>query len=399
MSPSRAVSPAARPVRWGQGRISQTLAYYVAFVALGLVAACFGPTLPALAAQANASLSAISYLFTAGSLGYLIGSYWGGRLFDRVPGHPLIAAMLLVMAAGLSVVPALRVVGLLVGVRLILGLAQSTLDVGANVLVVWVHGERVGPFMNGLHFCFGVGAFLSPLIVARIVQISGGIAWAYWALALLVLPASLCLLRLPSPTIQAQPHGPANESGNRALVALIALLFLLYVGAEIAFGDWVFTYALRMNLADATTAAYLASTFWGALTLGRLLAVPIAARLAPRLMLLGDLAGCVVGLGMMVLWPHSTAVLWLGTFATGFSMASIYPTLLSLAGCHMALSGQITGLFAAASSVGGMTLPWLIGQLFEPVGPQVVPAAVLGAMGLALGMFALLDLLVIRRVS
>ena len=37
-----------------------------------------------------------------------------------------------------------------------------------NPLLVWVHGDEVGPAMNGLHFFFGVGAFLSPIIIAVI---------------------------------------------------------------------------------------------------------------------------------------------------------------------------------------------------------------------------------------
>jgi hypothetical protein len=58
-----------------------------------------------------------------------------------------------------------------------------------------------------------------------------------------------------------------------------------------------------------------------------------------------------------------------------------------LAGRHMTITGQITGAFFVGSSLGGMFLPWLIGQLFVPAGPQSLLFAV--SAGLALGLGAL----------
>ena len=48
-----------------------------------------------------------------------------------------------------------------------MGVAEGALDVGGNTLLIWVHRHKVGPFMNGLHFFFGAGAFLSPIIIAQ----------------------------------------------------------------------------------------------------------------------------------------------------------------------------------------------------------------------------------------
>ena len=64
---------------------------------------------------------------------------------------------------------------LLLLVVLSLGTAQGTLDVGGNTLLMWGHREKIGPFMNGLHFVFGIGAFLSPIIIAQVVSMSPGL--------------------------------------------------------------------------------------------------------------------------------------------------------------------------------------------------------------------------------
>ncbi len=57
-----------------------------------MVGAALGPTLPGLAGHTGSSVQQISYLFTACSLGYLIGSFGGGRLYDHLPGHRLMAS-------------------------------------------------------------------------------------------------------------------------------------------------------------------------------------------------------------------------------------------------------------------------------------------------------------------
>jgi FHS family Na+ dependent glucose MFS transporter 1 len=128
------------------------------------------------------------------------------------------------------------------------------------------------------------------------------------------------------------------------------------------------------------------------LTVGRLLAIPIAARVRPRYILLGDLVGCLVSIGLILVWPGSLAAVWLGTIGVGLSMASIFPTTISLAERRMTVTGQVTGWFFVGASAGGMLLPWLIGQMFESVGPQVVMTALWVDLALALGiLFVLLS--------
>lgn len=376
------------------GRISKTAAYYLAFVALGMTTAALGPALPYLADQTGSLLSAISFLFTTRSLGYLLGSLQGGRLYDRVQGHPVMAAALVVMAVTMALVPLTPQLWLLIAIFLILGVAEAALDVGGNTLLVWVHHHRVGPFMNGLHFFFGVGAFLSPIILAQAVLACGGIGLAFWALALLALPVAFWLLYLPSPMGDVAADGQRNRSASRGktglLVALFALFLFLYVGAEIGFGGWIFSYAMASGLSSVAGAAALTSAFWGALTVGRLLGIPLAARFKPESLLLSDLLGCLVSVGIILIWPELPGSIWIGTLGLGLSMASIFPVTISLAELRMTITGQVTGWLFAGASAGGLLLPWLMGQLFEGVTPRATMFAILLDLLLALGVYAAL---------
>ena len=146
-------------------------------------------------------------------------------------------------------------------------------------------------------------------------------------------------------------------------------MLLFYVGAEASFGGWIHSYAVALDLGDPATAAYLTSAFWGALTFGRLISVPLAARFRPRSILLVDLLGCLASMVVILLWPSSSVAVWLGALGLGLAMASVFPTALALAERRIPITGQVTGWFLVAASIGAMSVPWLIGQLFEPVGP------------------------------
>jgi FHS family Na+ dependent glucose MFS transporter 1 len=378
------------------GNLTKAAGYYAAFIALGLTSASLGPTLPGLAANINASLGQASYLFAARWLGYLIGSLRGGRWFDRFPGHRLQALVLLVMAVMMAIVPTVPVLWLLAAVLAVLGFSEATVDAGGNILLVWVYQDKVAPYMNALHFFFGLGAFISPIIVAQVLAQTGNSTAAYWVLALLILPAVVLLGRLPSPPIRAALQEDQGRGRISGLVALIMLFFFLAVGAEASFGGWIYSYALAQNLGTNVTAAYLTSVFWGALTVGRLLAIPIATRVHPRWILLGDLLGCLASLGVLLVGQGSYSAAWAGTLGTGLFMASVFPTTLTLAERYLHLTGAMTGWFLVGGAAGAVFFPWLIGQLFEPVGPTAAIAVILAAVAAALLVLIAL-LLRIRR--
>ena len=366
------------------------VAYFFAFIALGMTSAALGPTLPGLAEQTSTQLSGISFLFATRSLGFLTGSILAGRVIDRLPGHPLLIGLLLLMGISLAFVPLISQLWLLTVLMFIAGFVESGVDVGSNTLLVWRFGEKVGPYMNSLHFFFGLGAFLSPIIIAQtMVATGGGIRLAYWVLSLAVLPAVFLFIRFPSLPIRQRDTAVHGEKANSLLILMVAAFLFLYVGAEVAYGGWVFTYATTLGLSNVTTAAYLTSFFWGALTLGRLLSIPLTARLHPKNLLGGALAGCLLSMVVLLAGQNSLA-LWTGTIGLGLSMSVIFPTTIALAEHNLSLSGQMTSYFFVGAGLGSMTVPWLIGQLFESVGPMVTMVTIFITLLLAVVVFGLL---------
>jgi MFS transporter, FHS family, Na+ dependent glucose transporter 1 len=354
-----------------------TTAYYLAFILLGLTIAAEGPTLLKLADHTSSALDQISAIFLFGSLGYLIGSFIGGRIYDRVPGHRFMAGVLVFLGIMIALVPLATSRWMLFTIVLILGLFKGALDVGCNTLLLWVHDETVGPFMNGLHAFFGVGAFIAPLIVAQVLSATGDIYWVYWFFALVSFPLAVWIWNLPSPAARTIPSHHESASFPLIPVLIMVLCFVLYVGGEAGYGAWIYTYAFTLNFGNEITAAYLTSAFWGSFTLGRLLGIWVSTKARPLTILYMDFAGCILSVLLIILFPGSALMLWIGTILFGISQASIFPTFLTLAEERMHVTGTIAGLFLVGAGVGGMILPWLIGQAFTQVGASAMMTMIL----------------------
>src|SRR3990167_6218091 len=117
---------------------------------------------------------------------------------------------------------------------------------------------------------------------------------------------------------------------------LSGFFLFLYVGAEVAYGGWIYTYSTTLEWASTTAGDFLTSSFWAALTFGRLLGVPLSKYFTARIMLITDMIGCLIF--MFLLATAQTLVIffsfdqqlaitamWVCSMGFGLSMATVYP--------------------------------------------------------------------------
>ena len=92
--------------------------------------------------------------------------------------------------------------------------------------------------------------------------------------------------------------------------------------AENCFGTWLYTYALGTSGSGAASGSV--SLFWGSFTAGRLLAIPVSARVAPGTILLASLPLAVLGPCIILLGAHTGAgaLLYAGAVATGLGIST-----------------------------------------------------------------------------
>lgn len=360
-------------------KLRNTIGYYLIFISLGFGLGITGPALPSLAKQTGSTLGAIGSMFLVGSIGGMIGTAISGRILDRVPQrHLVLGISQLITTLILAATPLAGNLWILLLIVFINGFPVGMINNGANTLLMWTHGEKAGPYVNGLHFFFGLGAFLAPTVFAQVLNWGGTYQHAYWALAAITVPVVLFMMFLPGSPEHPHQHEDKTQTQENLRAALpiiiVGMLFLFfYVGSEITFGNWIYTYATTLNLADITTAAYLTSGFWLFFTIGRAISVPVAVRFKPTQILTVAFVGALAALTLAILAPQSLTVLWVASAAVGFFMAPIWATGYNFAGQSIKLTATISSLIILGDSFGAVVLPWLTGLAIERFGAHTMP--------------------------
>ena len=356
----------------------QIALYYSTSSFVGMATAILGPSILYLVDQTQSSLTELSFIFPARAGSYLFGSWLSGILFDRYRGHKLLMFGLAVMGITLAAIPFLLSPLSLVLMILGMGVAMGLVDVGCNTLLFRIKSIKFGPAINGLHFFYGLGSFLAPLILAGSIKLHNSIHLGYWGFGIFSLFVLIQLIKLPAPESSEDEKTEKEEiqtddtNQKSVLILMIAIFYFAFVGVEIGYGDWLYTYSLQSHLADDQGAVLLTSVYWGAFTVARLISIPLAARFKSKLILFGDLAGAFLGLGLVLFFPGSRIALWTGTIILGASLASIFPTALTYVETIMPMTGKITSRFFISGSIGSIFLPWIIGRYVEGVGPQII---------------------------
>ena len=351
--------------------MSKTILYSIAFIALGLGSGSLGPTLPALAAQTHVEMKQISNLFIARSFGTMLGSWLIGRFYDRVSGHSLLAASLLASTTALALMPAMDLLWALLMVSILLGVASASVNVGGNTLIARIHGDRVRPFMSAMHFAFGLGGLLAPMLVAKFVNRTDGLQVTYWTIALLTLPAALLTIFTKSPSLHLHNHSAASIRLPALTLGFFVIFFFLEVGAEASLMGWIFSYAIDHGM-SGKTAAHINSAFWAAFTMGRLATIWLTTQFRAISIVIANLSITLIFAMAALILPVSQLMLWVVAIGLGFSIAPVFPNTFGYAQRVLGLSGKVTGWFLVGSSAGSMFWPWMIGQFFKSQGPEVL---------------------------
>lgn len=368
------------------------LIYAIVYISVGIGISMLGPLLPFLADQVSVSLGQMGFAFTAQNLGYLIGSLSGGWLFDRVRTHRLMTLFLLVMILTGFLIPLMSWFSTLLIVLFFFGLGVGAIDVGTNLNMVWIFQSGVGPYLNALHFIFGIGAFFTPLIITTVLGWTGGsLSWAIWALMLLFIPGLLGLVSSPSPENPAAVKTESPEKVHHVGIILMLILAIFFaVGVQIGFSGWIFSYVSESGIADIATASRITALFWASLSLGRLIAIPISKKVAPGTMVLFNFSLLTLVVIFLLIWPTHPVMMWIGAAGVGLATSILFPMLLSYAKTLVNMTGRVTGLLFLGSSLGMMILPLLLGQMFDRFGGFAMILVVFGASLLGLGIIILL---------
>jgi FHS family Na+ dependent glucose MFS transporter 1 len=158
-------------------------------------------------------------------------------------------------------------------------------------------------------------------------------------------------------------------------------------------GGYVFAFSVTscdLQMSESR-AAFLTATYWGAFTVGRILAIPLSLVATPRTLTAVDIAGCLVSSFAFYWFAGNEFVVWLTTGLFGLSLASVFPSTFTMLERYIPLSGRAASIIMVGSAAGEMIMPLIIGQAFDLVGPGTFPMII--ALTSAIGCIVFVALL------
>lgn len=379
-----------------------TVLLCAAFLGLGISIAILGPTFQDLATNVNRNISSLSLIFVGRAFGYLGGSVVGGVLFDSINHFLLLGVSMFATAVGLYLVPFCKTAVLLIFMISTFGISMGILDTGGNVLILAIWGDQGAPHMQALHFSFALGAFLAPLLakLALGMTVSAenhteadlnhpalnqsseadaeslfgipadmNLLWAYALIGTYILVVSLFFFTLFFKKSSTQEKAEVSVQRFRrakyhnALLCLLFLFFFFYVGAEVTYGSYIFSFATTHAGMKEREAAGLNSIFWGTFAACRGMAIFFATCLQPGTMIVLSNIGSLASSLFLVLFNKSPVCLWIATSVYGASMATTFPSGVSWIEQYTTIHGKAAAFFVVGAALGEMAIPAVIGIL------------------------------------
>ncbi len=244
------------------------------FVLIGFVESFRGPVVPLIRNAFDVNYTQISILIAFSSAGYILMTFMGGFLIDRM-GHKIMAIYFLsIMMLSLGgIFLSTGFVSFIVA-NMFLNTSFAGLALICNTLAPVVFARKQAALTNLLHFFYGLGATLGPRYAGLIMERGFGFRIMY--LSTIVFAFSLLIPTLLSrfPTIH---RGESSKISILSLlkdrrVILFILVFGFYVSCEMAMGQWLPSYLKgSFGYSEAYSASFL-SNFYLIFTLGRLTA-------------------------------------------------------------------------------------------------------------------------------
>lgn len=348
---------------------------FVFGIVMAVLGTLFG--LPEMRSRLQMSLAQQGSMFLLLYLGIFLATLVAGPVIDAIGNKVILVISSVLVAAGMAGFALAHSFGAAAIPAVLLGFGGGGLNTSTNALVSDLYGEKRGSMLNLLGIFYGIGALCIPLLAALI---AGYLPIALQLLLCAGLAGACALLFMAMHFPEA--HAVQTFSWREAIkvaqypgVLILGFLLFCQSGDEACIGGWTSTYVGKAGL-GAQTATFILAGYWAALMVGRLLVARLLEIVSKEKMVLASGAGALLGAAIL-LANQSQWGLVTGVLAIGVSYAGVFPTTLAIAGdAYQKLAGTVFGLLFAIALVGGMSFPWMVGQISQAHGVRygmVVP--------------------------
>lgn len=353
---------------------------YLAFISLGLPDSLLGSGWPSMQTVFAVPSAYAGYVSMTISFMTIISALLSPRLIQRVHTKWIVTFSILLTVIGLlgfSVSPSYW---MLLVFAVPYGLGAGAIDASLNHYVANHYSASV---MSFLHCFYGVGAVISPAIMAlalKYARWNEGYRWtAFVQLGILL----VIVLSLPlwKQTEQAagEDEGPAAgiaEALRVPGVVLTLIGFFAYCSGEATCFVWTPSYfaGTKTGMSNELIAAF-GGLIFGGLTLGRVISGFISNRMGDRRMIRLGIAVEFVGILLVALPFPGYFAAAIGFLIVGTGMGPIYPSIQHMAPVNFGArySAPVIGLQMASAYIGSTFMPMVFGHLQQAVGIAIMP--------------------------
>jgi fucose permease len=352
------------------------LVTYLAFISLGLPDGLLGIAWPFMSARTNVPLDSLGMLLISFTIGYLSTSSTSGKILKSISLGMLLTMSCLLTALSLLTYAFSDQWGFIIIASFFLGAGGGAVDSSINTFAA---SRFSASTVNWLHAFYGVGATTGPLLVT--FMLAENFEWYHGYIIVAIIQISLAVLFLLT---QRRWHVAAGNEEHHTtseyfqtlklpIVWLSMLIFFLYTGLEQGFGQWLFTILTKSRGIPEAEAGLWTSSYWGSLTVGRILFGIVLTRIPVNKVLIGALIGIVAGAFLFASNLNIyTSVL--GILLLGFSNAPVFPSLISITPDRLGKEHTATaiGVQISMAMLGGALVPGIAGLLSDQYGLEVI---------------------------
>ena len=369
---------------------------YLIFISLGLPDSLLGSGWPTMQAAFNVPSSYAGYVSMTISFMTIISALLSPRMIKRFHTKWIVIVSIFLTIMGL--------IGFSLSVNYYMlflfaipyGLGAGSIDASVNH---YVANHYSGAVMSFLHCFYGVGAVISPNIMALALRYAGwneGYLWtSYIQTGILI----ICIISLPlwSQGKGADDENEALESaGIRESIRVKGVVptlvsFFSYCAGEMTCFLWTSSYfaGTKQGLSNELIASF-GSLIFGGLMLGRIISGFTSNRLGDKRLIRIGVSVEILGIILVLLPVDNYIVAAVGFVIIGTGMGPIYPSIQHMAPEHFGKrhSAAVIGLQMAAAYLGSTLMPVCFGLLQQSMGIGIMPVYLL--------IFALLNIVMIE---
>lgn len=369
---------------------------YLIFVSLGLPDSLLGSGWPKMQVEFGVPSSYAGYVFMMISAMTIISALLSPKLIQRLHVKWIVTFSIMLTIFGLLGFSFCTQYWMLLVCAIPYGLGAGAIDAAMNH---YVANNYSGAVMNFLHCFYGVGAIISPYLMALAIKVAHwneGYRWtAFLQIGiLLVVISSWSLWQQNDPKADESKIDSAGikETIKQPGVMATLLAFFAYSAGEATCFLWVPSYfaGTRTGISSELVASF-GSLIFGGLMIGRLIAGFIANRLGDRRMIRSGTMVELIGILLTALPIKGYLVAAIGFLIIGIGMGPIYPSIQHMAPINFGkrYSAAVIGLQMAFAYTGSTFMPTVFGILQQKLGIWIMPLYLLVFAGLS---FALLEL-------